>query len=447
MATAEGVACVACGETDELLQCPTCTSRLSNKGVSAAICPKCLADGSILEAVGKIQSGSSSGSPAFLCMPCVIYNKRREEEQLLAAVGGPSPTDVLKTIAKSAPWYLTIRQASDEEKLNALTKLKRRLDFTSTSRELANGLANYDPMSALLLQNLASSGSNPICMQAMDAFVASKCPSVKYKDLLLPERGGSLEKARRHFQEQLGNPDKLVAALASERDFLCEYVEKQVTPPQKKGAKHSLAALEIPAHGLVWLRFIFKSLSQRIKRAAARNDAANLLVKCWYADHLMVAHSMVQQYFVQTAASSVRHPLPLPSHMTGDVQSNKRAKLDNNTKGRGKQTPALPKYKPMGQDKPNKDSLAAGSIPSSIKRLLKDNLTVAQANSAMRAAFDLDKKASYLVFSMFCKNCYAAGRGWVQHKLSVCRKSHPCSLECSKCNNGSIHWLEECPRK
>ena len=123
MATAEGIACVACGETDELRQCTTCTLRLANKGVSAAICSKCFADGSVLEAVGKMQNGGSSDTPAFLCMPCVFFNKRREEEQLLAAVGGPSPADVLKTIAKSAPWYLTIRQASDEEKLNALTKL------------------------------------------------------------------------------------------------------------------------------------------------------------------------------------------------------------------------------------------------------------------------------------------------------------------------------------
>ena len=161
MSTVEGIACVACGATDELHQCTTCTSRLLNKGVSASICKNCFADASVLEAVGKMQADGSNGEPSFLCMPCVFYLKRRAEEQLLATVGGPSPADVLKIIAKSAPWYLTIRQASDEEKLNALTKLKRRLDFTSTSRELANGLANYDPMSALLLQNLASSGSNP----------------------------------------------------------------------------------------------------------------------------------------------------------------------------------------------------------------------------------------------------------------------------------------------
>ena len=73
---------------------------------------------------------------------------------------------------------------------------------------------------------------------------------------------------------------------------------------------------------------------------------------------------------------------------------------------------------------------------------------MAQANAAIRAAFDLDKKASYLVFSLYCKNCYAAGRGWVQHKLSACRKANnPCALECLKCSNGSIHWIEDCPRK
>ena len=189
-------------------------------------------------------------------------------------------------------------------------------------------------------------GGDPLRKRAMDAFVASKCPSVKYKNLLLPERGGSLDKARRHFQEQMGNPDKLVAALAAERDFLCDYVEKQVTPPQKKGHKHSLPALNMPVHGLIWLRFIFKSLSQRIKRAAARNEAATLLVKSWYADHLAVAYSMVQDYFVCTAAAALRQPARSTGTPDVEVNQAKRAKVDLTGKGKGRdRRAALPKYK------------------------------------------------------------------------------------------------------
>ena len=74
-------------------------------------------------------------------------------------------------------------------------------------------------------------------------------------------------------------------------------------------------------------------------------------------------------------------------------------------------------------------------------------MSPSQANAAMKAAFDLDKKALYMVFSLCCKNCFAAGRGWVQHKLNVCRKTNPCVIECLKCNNGSAHWLEDCPQK
>ena len=96
-------------------------------------------------------------------------------------------------------------------------KVKRRLDFTATAQELANNLSSADTMAALMMQNLTAGSSNPLAQKAMDAYVSSKCPSIKYKQLFLPEHGGSLDKARRHFAELRSSPDALVAALAWER--------------------------------------------------------------------------------------------------------------------------------------------------------------------------------------------------------------------------------------
>ena len=71
-----------------------------------------------------------------------MYVKRLRDEALLAAVGGPSPTDILKTVAQTAPWFLVLRRASPEQQMSALNKLKRRTDFSATANELAEGLAS-----------------------------------------------------------------------------------------------------------------------------------------------------------------------------------------------------------------------------------------------------------------------------------------------------------------
>ena len=76
--------------------------------------------------------------------------------------------------------------------------------------------------------------------------MTAKCPSVKYKQLLLAEYGGSIDKARRHFTDQANNPDNIVAALAKERLFLCDWVEKRNTPAQKRSSRMALGIPDAP---------------------------------------------------------------------------------------------------------------------------------------------------------------------------------------------------------
>ena len=124
------------------------------------------------------------------------------------------------------------------------------------------------------------------------------------------------------------NPDPLVAALAAERDFLCQYIERQSSPPPKHNCKSYASSLDPPTHSLVLLRFLFKTLSQRLKKNSARIDADLLLVRAWYSDSMLIAHSFVQQYFLEQAAKAWSLA---PSQSTAGVCVNDAATTDSET--------------------------------------------------------------------------------------------------------------------
>ena len=282
---------------------------MGDKGTIAALCAVCAKDESAVEAVGKLLASSSTGV-SWECRPCTIHIKRKNDEELVRAVGGPTPLEVLKSVAATAPWFIILQRASAEEKLSALNRLKRRTDFQATATELADGLASRDVMPALLLQHMAGSNTNPLAQRALETYVTAKCPSVKYKQVLLAEFGGSIDKARRHFTDQSNNPDAIVAAMAKERLFLCDRIEKRNTLSQKRSSRHALGIPDAPYEATVWLRCLFRSMSLQIKCAAARNEEANMLVRMWYMDHLVVAHNMMYNTMVRSAASASHMVMP-----------------------------------------------------------------------------------------------------------------------------------------
>jgi hypothetical protein len=420
---------------------------LQSKGFSAAICQVCRADPSQVDAVGKLLDSGSASAADFICRPCLTYEKRKREEAMIASVGGPTPTEILQTIAASAPWYLTVRQASPEAMLTALNKLKRRTDFSATANELADGLASREVLPALLLQSLSKDKADPLCQKALESYVTSKCPSIKYKQLLLAEFGGSLDKARRHFTEQTLNPDMLVAALASERLFLMDWISKQSTPPQKRAAKHALGIAETPYEASEWLYCVFKSLSVRIKCTAARNDAATLLIKNWYIDHLVIAHNMMCRRVVQSAAASLRSLPSSSSHQMPEPVPKKARTEANTTKAKGKGKSNKPTTKDNLADQFKEGKMDYTRVPASIAMHIKPGLNPTQANVALRAALATNKDDTYALYKHLCRNCWAAGRGWVRHSLTACRQAGtPSALECPVCRNGQVHWTEHCPR-
>ena len=87
-------------------------------------------------------------------------------------------------------------------------------------------------------------------------------------------------------------------------------------------------------------------------------------------------------------------------------------------------------------------------VPPHLKNYIKPGLNVVQANKALRDAVGVDKQTLYAIFNKWCRNCWAAGRGWMGHQLSACRQAGtPCALECPACGNGAYHWAEDCPKK
>ena len=123
MASAAGASCVSCGGDANLVQCLKCADRLKNKGTITAVCKVCFDDDQMLDAVGVRAASGSASSDAFHCRPRAIFVKRAQDEQLIDTVGGMQPRDILKTVAQTAPWFLTLRRAEPDKLLSALNKL------------------------------------------------------------------------------------------------------------------------------------------------------------------------------------------------------------------------------------------------------------------------------------------------------------------------------------
>ena len=366
-------------------------------------------------------------------------------------VGGPSPTDLLRQVAQSAPWFLVLARATPEEKLTALGKLKRQLDHTSDDQELVHGVANHDPIAAFLLQQRglgASSANN----KAVEVYVHSKVPTIKFKDLLLPPRG-SMERARCHFKECMNSQDKVVRALAAERDFLCNFVERQFIPVPKRG--QPLGHVEVPRNALHMLRNTFKSLSHRIKKASARNDNDLALIRAWYGDHLIVANTWCQQELADATLSLVNADnmssrRALPPQLSDVVPPQpKRQKTQADKK---KKKPFAPHSIAAVETNPDLDVVTLKSttdkkfqVPKYAASWFAPGVDRNKALSIFKANGSTGGVAFRAAFREICRNCWFAGRGPVSHSIKACRElGNQCAMPCPRC--GQYHWINDCKR-
>ena len=124
-----------------------------------------------MKTLGELTATSSTAPLAFKCSLCAEHENRAQEDKLLSIVGGPSPEQLLYTVAKAHTWFLTLAQASNDDKLAALIKLKRRLDFTTSERELAEGLSKHDAVAAFLVTQTNIAGASESTRKTMEALL------------------------------------------------------------------------------------------------------------------------------------------------------------------------------------------------------------------------------------------------------------------------------------
>ena len=113
MPVQDASACQACGANENLIQCGTCKDRLA-QGFAIGVCLNCRSDLRKMEAVGKVQAGGSADAPTLRCNLCIVHERQVQEELLVRTVGGPTPTDLLRPIANSHKWFLTLSRATPE---------------------------------------------------------------------------------------------------------------------------------------------------------------------------------------------------------------------------------------------------------------------------------------------------------------------------------------------
>ena len=221
-------------------------------------------------------------------------------------------------------------------------------------------------------------------------------------------------------------------------------MEKQFVPPHKRSDK-SQAALDTPHHVLVMLRFMMKSLSQRLKKAAARDEGSVLLVKAWYSDHMHFAQLSMQQYF-NSQGKGLKRCAPLAeigetvetdySLTSADAVQQAKKQLREKNGGRGGEQVVL-----AGK------SGGKVLVPKAVAAVFKQNVKPNQVEQLVEEAKGIDSNAVYQIFGVFCKNCFYGGAGLQNHSMSDCRqRGNPFHMKCNKCKVGK-HWSNDCPGK
>ena len=124
--------------------------------------------------------------------------------------------------------------------------------------------------------------------------------------------------------------------MAKERLFLCEWIENKYRPASSLKRK-ATEAPEVSEFALKILRAMFKSLSNKIKQAAIRNDDADMMIRTWYADHIEWASTWVHIKEASTSGASSSRPAQLAlANWAQEARVEPESKGEGEGKGKGK---------------------------------------------------------------------------------------------------------------
>ena len=242
--------------------------------------------------------------------------------------------------------------------------------------------------------------------------------------------------------------DPLVVALAQERIFLCEWAESTFRPVLSEKQRKQGEFPEVPEFALRILRCTLKSLSVKIKNAAAKNQEAELMIKAWYADHINWATT-----WAMMEASSITGPTmvsqPFSHQLLAIAPPNgPRQLLQSQPKGSGKNGKDKDFAKSKRPDQVNEGPTFKAprlDLPSNGKPTFDEVLNSKDNKADISIKLlKLYPEESRTFWREYCRNCFISGQGLIKHSLSDCQKlGNRCLLRCAKCKAGN-HWMSEC---
>ena len=396
--------CCKCISRDDLLACTPCADKVPADCPLVSICKLCARDPVACASFGSIDAAAA----VFTCTSCARAAAILASKSAITPLSLPSPERFITLAEAHTPWMFSLLSATADAKRTALSILKR--EHTDRESAVACAIAADVSKSQAITTLMAQQGDpsvdpkvKAISKNAIDIFARQHLPHIKFRNLLDPQHGGSMERALTHFRSFDAHAEPLVRALAAERLFILkEIIKAHLPPPSRKAGEHRV----VPSEALLLGLFVLRRLSREVKDAAAAPSEASTLFAEYYG-------SIVSTACVDLVAVRAPAPSPVGTHSHADATLGTTApKASKRSRHDAKRTP-----------------FPCVDTPASLEEA--------------RRILD-DAGNEYLGF---CRNCYLALRGKVKHPLRECKAlKHPCLLKCStELCNGATHWRADCP--
>ena len=197
------------------------------------------------------------------------------------------------------------------------------------------------------------------------------------------------------------------------------------------------------------LRSTFKSLSNNIKSAAGKNVEAELLIKSFYAEHLVWGTNWALMAVPPAPAKSTQSfTFQQPSQYASEPSQSSVLAIADTPKGKGKSQKDGKSKQSRGDitlELPSTKKPKLEPSPANMQQMMKLLQSSGDKNNLVKQSYDRFRTEAGVFWSEHCRNCFVGNKGFVKHTLFECQKARNiCNLPCSKCRQG-VHWANECP--
>ena len=164
-----------------------------------------------------------------------------------------------------------------------------------------------------------------------------------------------------------------------------------------------------------------------------------MLIRSWYSDHLMIAHSCVQQRVIEAAGAQLRNNVVSVTNPVAPPISIKP----------NKNFPPQP-VSPPGPVDDEITLYTQDNMPFTIPKFAAPWFTgkrdAKSVEKLVQANYSKNASVFHRAFRVVCKNCYYGGQGVWAHSIGQYQQNGTkCFLPCLKCKG--IRWTSTCPNK